>query len=48
MAMAEALLFQHVLGLTPGVLAFADELGAAGHTVHAPDLFDGAIFLARC
>lgn len=42
--MAEALLFHHVQGLTPGVRAFADELRAAGHTVHTPDLFDGRSF----
>lgn len=42
--MAEILLFHHVQGLTPGVLAFADQLRSAGHTVHAPDLFDGATF----
>ena len=42
--MAETVLFHHIQGLTPGVLAFADELRAAGHTVHAPDLFDGRTF----
>jgi dienelactone hydrolase len=42
--MAEILLFHHVQGLTPGVSAFADELRAAGHTVHTPDLFDGRTF----
>ena len=42
--MAEVLLFHHALGLTPGVLAFADSLRGAGHTVHAPDLFDGRTF----
>jgi dienelactone hydrolase len=42
--MAELLLFHHALGLTPGVLAFADRLRAAGHTVRAPDLFDGEVF----
>ncbi len=42
--MAEVLLYHHVLGLTPGVLAFADELRSAGHTVHTPDLFDGRTF----
>jgi dienelactone hydrolase len=42
--MAEVLLFHHAQGLTPGVQAFADELRAAGHTVHAPDLFDGRTF----
>jgi dienelactone hydrolase len=42
--MAEVLLFHHAQGLTPGVGAFADELRAAGHTVHTPDLFDGRTF----
>ncbi|OWV86567.1 dienelactone hydrolase [Rhizobium sp. N122] len=42
--MAEILLFHHALGLTPGVRAFADEISAAGHIVHTPDLFDGRIF----
>ena len=42
--MAELLLFHHAQGLTEGCLSFADELGAAGHVVHAPDLYDGRIF----
>ena len=42
--MAEVLLFHHAQGLTPGVQAFADELRAAGHTVHTPDLFAGKTF----
>ncbi|WP_369254891.1 dienelactone hydrolase family protein [Geodermatophilus amargosae] len=42
--MAEVVLFHHALGLTPGVTAFADDLRAAGHTVHTPDLFEGATF----
>jgi dienelactone hydrolase len=42
--MAEVLLFHHAQGLTPGVVAFADELRAAGHTVHTPDLFDSQTF----
>ncbi|WP_225627704.1 dienelactone hydrolase family protein [Streptomyces werraensis] len=42
--MAEVVLFHHVQGLTSGVVAFADELRAAGHTVHTPDLFDGRTF----
>ena len=42
--MAEILLFHHAQGLTPGIKAFADELRAAGHTVHTPDLFDGRTF----
>jgi len=42
--MAEVLLFHHAQGLTPGIHAFADELRAAGHTVHTPDLFDARTF----
>lgn len=42
--MAEILLFHHAQGLTPGMFAFADELRAAGHTVHMPDLFEGQTF----
>jgi dienelactone hydrolase len=40
--MAEVVLFHHVLGLTDGVLALAERLREGGHTVHTPDLFDGA------
>ena len=42
--MAEILLFHHAQGQTPGFLAFADDLRAAGHVVHAPDLYDGNTF----
>jgi dienelactone hydrolase len=42
--MAEVILFHHAQGLTPGVVAFADELRASGHTVHTPDLFEGRTF----
>ena len=42
--MAEVLLFHHAQGLTPGVVAFADRLREAGHTVHLPDLYDGRTF----
>ena len=42
--MAEVLLFHHAQGLTDGCLSFADELRAAGHAVHAPDLYDGNTF----
>ena len=42
--MATLLLFHHALGQTSGFLSFADELRAAGHTVHAPDLYDGRRF----
>ena len=42
--MAEVLMFHHALGQTEGFLGFADELREAGHTVHAPDLYDGMTF----
>jgi dienelactone hydrolase len=42
--MADVVLFHHALGLTPGIVAFADELRRAGHTVHTPDLFEGRTF----
>jgi dienelactone hydrolase len=42
--MAEVLLFHHAQGQTSGFMAFADELRAAGHTVHTPDLYDGRTF----
>jgi dienelactone hydrolase len=42
--MAEILLFHHAQGLTAGVIAFAEELRRAGHTVHVPDLYDGRTF----
>ena len=42
--MANVLLFHHIQGRTPGVLAFADQLRTAGHTVHVPDLFGGRTF----
>jgi dienelactone hydrolase len=42
--MAEILLFHHAQGLTAGCLSFADELRAAGHVVHTPDLYEGKTF----
>src|SRR5207244_6641589 len=42
--MAEILPFHHAQGQTEGFLAFAGELRAAGHVVHAPDLYDGKTF----
>jgi dienelactone hydrolase len=42
--MTETLLFHHAQGLTPGFLEFAERWRAAGHTVHTPDLYDGATF----
>ena len=42
--MATVLLFHHAHGQTPGFLTFAEHLRAAGHTVHAPDLYDGRTF----
>jgi len=41
---AEVVLYHHAQGQTPGFLEFADELRAAGHTVHTPDLYDGKTF----
>jgi dienelactone hydrolase len=41
---AEILLFHHAQGLTAGCLAFAEDLRAAGHVVHAPDLYEGSTF----
>jgi dienelactone hydrolase len=43
---AEVLLFHHAQGLTAGCHSFADEVRAAGHVVHAPDLYDGKTFTA--
>ena len=45
--MAEVIVFHHAQGLTDGVRAFAAELRAAGHVVHAPDLYDGRTFAHR-
>ena len=42
--MAQILLFHHALGLTDGVRALAEQIEAGGHTVHTPDLYDGALF----
>ena len=42
--MTNVLLLHHAQGLTPGVVAFADALRAAGHTVHTPDVYDGHTF----
>jgi dienelactone hydrolase len=41
---AEVLLFHHAQGLTAGCFVFADQLRAAGHVVHTPDLFEGQTF----
>jgi hypothetical protein len=42
--MAEMLLFDSAQGQSVGFHSFADELRAAGHTVHLPDLFNGRMF----
>jgi dienelactone hydrolase len=42
--MSEVLLFHHAQGCTAGVLAFAEKIRQAGHTVHVPDLYQGRIF----
>lgn len=40
--MAQVVLFHHIMGVTDGVLAFAEELRSGGHVVHTPDLYAGA------
>lgn len=40
----EIVLFHSALGLRPAVREFAAQLRAAGHTVHTPDSFEGALF----
>ena len=42
--MAEVVLFHSVLGLRPGVIAAAERLRAAGHTLHTPDYYHGEVF----
>jgi dienelactone hydrolase len=42
--MAEVVLFHHALGLTQGIVDFADEWRSAGHSVHTPDLYEGRTF----
>lgn len=42
--MTEVVLFHHVCGLTPGVLALAEGWRRAGHVVHTPDLYGGIVF----
>ncbi|MFF9675701.1 dienelactone hydrolase family protein [Streptomyces eurythermus] len=42
--MAEVLVFHHGHGLTAGVRSFAEQVRRAGHTVHAPDLYEGQVF----
>jgi dienelactone hydrolase len=44
LTVAEVVVFHHTLGLTGAVRRFADELRAAGHTVHTPDLYDDRTF----
>jgi dienelactone hydrolase len=41
--MAEVVMFHHTQGLTGGIRAFAEALREGGHTVHTPDLFEGAL-----
>ncbi|GFH36956.1 dienelactone hydrolase family protein [Streptomyces pacificus] len=42
--MAEVVVFHHGHGLTSGVREFAEQLRRAGHTIHAPDLYEGRVF----
>lgn len=41
--MADVVLFHHVLGLTDGVRELAERLAVGRHTVHTPDLYEGAV-----
>jgi len=43
-AMAEVVVFPHSLGVTESMRRFAAALRDAGHTVHAPDLYDARTF----
>src|SRR3954470_17724900 len=42
--MSEGVPFHHAQGLTPGCRSLADQLCAAGHVVHLPDLYEGRTF----
>jgi dienelactone hydrolase len=42
--MTDVILFNHALGMTDGVRAFADRLRDAGHAVTLGDLFEGRTF----
>jgi dienelactone hydrolase len=42
--MTQVILFHSAQGLRPGVVAWADSLRRAGHTVWTPDLLEGATF----
>jgi dienelactone hydrolase len=44
MTMTDLLLFNHALGVTAGLEAFAGQIRAAGHTVTVGDLFEGKTF----
>lgn len=41
---AEIILFHHAQGLTEGLRYLAERLRAAGHEVHTPDIYSGAVF----
>jgi dienelactone hydrolase len=40
----EIVVFHSALGLRPGLVAWAEALRDAGHTVHTPDFYDGEVF----
>jgi dienelactone hydrolase len=42
--MTEVILFNHALGVTEGLVAFADRIREGGHRVTVGDLFDGRTF----
>ena len=40
----QVVIYHSAYGLRPAIIDFADRLRAAGHQVHAPDLYDGEVF----
>lgn len=43
----EVVVYHSAYGLRPAVIDFAEQLRAAGHLVHTPDLYDGEVFSDR-
>jgi dienelactone hydrolase len=43
----EVVVYHSAYGLRPAIIDFADQLRAAGHVVHTPDLYDGDVFSDR-
>jgi dienelactone hydrolase len=45
--MQHVVIYHSAYGLRPAIIEFADQLRAAGHCVHTPDLYDGEVFSDR-